>query len=111
MSAIDADKEAGARGMRVVEPPSDAPEPEAGPGEARRSIEILRCTYRPPGADFYCWKYGVWYYLMECCLRHDENTFEGCGDCGQGRNNLKANLARYLNDRKRRTQFGPKSLA
>lgn len=110
MSAIDPDKDAAARGMRVVGPPSDAPGPPAS-GASRRSIEILRCSYRPPDADFYCWKYGVWYNLMECCLRHDENTYEGCGDCGQGRNNLKANLARYLDDRKRRTQFGPKSLA
>jgi hypothetical protein len=109
MSAIDTDKEpAAVRGMRIVEaPPSDTNQEE----KERRPIEILRCSYRPPGADFYCWKYGVWYNLMDCCSRHQENTFEGCGDCGQGRNNLKANLERYRDDLKRRTQFGPRTLS
>jgi len=53
------------------------------------------------------------------CVPHCDGKYCGgsdgcgsdCGDCGQGRNNLKANLSRYLDDRKRRTQFGPKSLA
>jgi hypothetical protein len=107
MSVIDPDKEpAAARGMRVVEaPPADPASAE----HDRRPIEILRCSYRPAGADFYCWKYGVWYNLMDCCSRHQQNTYEGCGDCGQGRNNLKANIERYRDDLKRRTQFGPRS--
>jgi hypothetical protein len=107
MSVMDLDKEpAAARGMRIVEPPPSDPASEE---QDRRPIEILRCSYRPANADFYCWKYGVWYNLMDCCSRHHQNTYEGCGDCGQGRNNLKANLARYRDDLKRRTQFGPRS--
>jgi len=77
--------------MRAVEPP------EAGvrtDGD-RRPLEIIRCTYRPPDADFYCWKYGVWYNLMDCCDRHHDRTYSGCADCGQGRSNLKQNLERH----------------
>jgi hypothetical protein len=76
--------------MRAVEPIS-----EAAPAGARRALEVMRCSYRPPGADFYCWKYGVWYNLMDCCYRHDKRTYEGCADCGQGRGNLRQNLGRY----------------
>ena len=51
MSAIDPDKEpAAARGMRIVEPPQADP---ASEDQDRRPIEILRCSYRPPDADFY----------------------------------------------------------
>ncbi|HZM71468.1 MAG TPA: hypothetical protein VFB95_14005 [Candidatus Cryosericum sp.] len=76
--------------MRAVEPLS-----ESGPERARRAHEFIRCSYKPAGADFYCWKYGVWYNLMDCCYRHDYRTYEGCGDCGQGRSNLRQNLDRY----------------
>ena len=51
---------------------------------------ILKCTYRPADADFYCWKFGVWYNLSDCCYRHAFRTFTGCADCGQGASNLKA---------------------
>ena len=76
--------------MRAVEPL----------GEGRRvrpprALEFIRCSFRPPGADFYCWKYGVWYNLMDCCYRHEERTYEGCADCGQGRSNLRQNIDRY----------------
>jgi hypothetical protein len=85
----------GARGaIRAVEP--------AG-GEARtdgsRPLETIRCTYRPPDADFYCWKFGVWYNLMDCCDRHYDRTYEGCVDCGQGRNNLRQNRTTYAERR------------
>jgi len=76
--------------MRAVEPLD-----EAGPDRSRRPIEVIRCAYRPPNADFYCWKYGVWYNLMDCCYRHDERTYEGCADCGQGRSNLRQNIDQY----------------
>ena len=76
--------------MRAVEPLS-----EDAPTRARRALEFIRCSFRPQGADFYCWKYGVWYNLMDCCYRHDKRTYEGCADCGQGRSNLKQNAGRY----------------
>ena len=81
----------GSRGaIRAVEPlQSDAPERPGDP------IESIRCAFRPAGADFYCWKYGVWYNLMDCCYRHEKRTFDGCADCGQGRGNLKQNIDRY----------------
>ncbi len=65
------------------------------PAQAPRRSEILKCTYRPGDADFYCWKYGVWYNLMDCCYRHDRRTFPGCAGCGQGASNLKVHQARY----------------
>jgi hypothetical protein len=68
-------------------------------GEAparRRRAQILKCSYRSPDANFFCWKYGVWYNLMDCCYRHDRRTFPGCTKCGQGEGNLKANRERYV---------------
>jgi hypothetical protein len=106
MSAMDPLKRKAATAMRVVA--GDAAENDGEPrGEA---VEVLRCSYRPPNADFYCWKYGVWYNLMDCCLRHDERTYEGCGDCGQGRNNLRANQERYRLSQRRQSNFGPRNV-
>ena len=56
---------------------------------------MLRCDYRPPNTEFYCWKYGVWYNLMDCCDRHVRRTFPGCAGCGQGESNLRQNRLRY----------------
>lgn len=75
----------------------DALQPE-GPeesGRARRRAAI-KCQYRPPDANFFCWKYGVWYNLMDCCYRHFRKTYSGCAGCGQGANNLRANQDRFL---------------
>jgi hypothetical protein len=47
---------------------------------------------------------------MDCCLRHDERTYEGCGDCGQGRNNLRANQERYRLSQRRQSNFGPRNV-
>jgi hypothetical protein len=58
-------------------------------------LDVARCRYRPPDADFYCWKFGVWYNLMDCCYRHVRRTYPGCADCGQGENNLRQNRDRY----------------
>ena len=81
-------------------------EPEE-PGQERRPEVFVRCTYRPPDADFYCWKYGVWYNLMDCCYRHDERTYSACGECGQGRSNLRQNIERYRSlHGRRRTAYG-----
>ena len=65
-----------------------APEPSA-------RTEVPRSSYRPPNTDFYCWKYGVWYNLMDCCYRHTRQSYSGCADCGQGRNNLRQNKDRF----------------
>lgn len=91
MSATGSTKRVpGARGgIRAVDPP----EPDGLP--ARREPSVLRCAYRPGDADFYCWKYGVWYNLLDCCYRFDERTYEGCAGCGQGRLNLRQNHERY----------------
>jgi hypothetical protein len=70
--------------------------------ERRPALEVIRCTFRPADADFYCWKFGVWYNLMDCCYRHDQRTYEGCVGCGQGRSNLRQNLERYRARRARR---------
>ncbi|MFQ5876978.1 MAG: hypothetical protein ACE5JH_04710 [Acidobacteriota bacterium] len=50
---------------------------------------VLKCSYRPPDADFYCWKYGVWYNTLDCCYRHVYRTYSGCAGCGQGAGNVR----------------------
>jgi hypothetical protein len=71
------------------------PEGPETPGNGRRR-DILKSNYRPPDANFFCWKYGVWYNLMDCCYRHFRKTYSGCTGCGQGANNLRANKDRFL---------------
>jgi hypothetical protein len=95
MSAIDPLKKGLDRQrFRTIEPV--APAYKGKPSSpADRTPPAPRCDYRPPDADFYCWKFGVWYNLMDCCYRHARRTFSGCAGCGQGRNNLRANLDRY----------------
>ncbi|HEU4403260.1 MAG TPA: hypothetical protein VFT43_14280 [Candidatus Polarisedimenticolia bacterium] len=69
--------------------------------DARPSSTVgPRCSYRSPDADFYCWKYGVWYNLMDCCYRHARQTYAGCAGCGQGEGNLRQNRARYQSIRR-----------
>ena len=95
MSAIDPLRRGhGVRLLRQVGSP-DRLEDEDRPGGPARD-ENLRCRYRPPDADFYCWKYGVWYNLMDCCYRHERRTYPGCAVCGQGASNLKVHRDRYL---------------
>lgn len=43
---------------------------------------------RQPGDDFYCFKYQVWYSLIDCAFRHYYRTCEGCAECAQGAMNL-----------------------
>ncbi|HYV84531.1 MAG TPA: hypothetical protein VFB49_01335 [Patescibacteria group bacterium] len=90
MSANDPLRKPGPRG--VVRSPGGNDDSGSGRPPA---LEVIRCNYRPSDADFYCWKFGVWYNVMDCCYRHDQRTFEGCIDCGQGRGNLRQNLDRY----------------
>jgi len=83
-----------ARGqLRTIEPLESA---GAEDGDRIRRRDLLKCTYRPPDANFFCWKYGVWYNLLDCCYRHYRQTYTGCSDCGQGESNLKANKERFL---------------
>ena len=90
---------AGSRGaIRAVEPSEPAGDAARTDG-GTRPPEVIRCTYRPPDADFYCWKFGVWYNLMDCCDRHYDQTYDGCVDCGQGRNNLRQNRTTYAERR------------
>jgi hypothetical protein len=94
MSAVDPLRAARDRRkrLRAVERPA---EKEAGTEAGVRGRTNLKCAYRPPDANFYCWKYGVWYNVLDCCYRHDHRTYSGCAGCGQGAGNLRANLERY----------------
>jgi len=68
-----------------------SPSPEERPG--RKSPvpeEMLKCSYRPPDADFYCWRFKLWYNTLDCAFRTRHRTFEGCGGCNQGAFNLKS---------------------
>jgi len=40
--------------------------------------EMLKCSYRPPDADFYCWRFKIWYNTLDCAFRTRHQTFEGC---------------------------------
>jgi hypothetical protein len=93
MSGADSLKRAPAnRGrLRTIEPAG----PDGGSPRRPRRLTGIKCTYRPSDADFFCWKYGVWYNLLDCCYRHARRTFSGCGECGQGQSNLKTNRERF----------------
>jgi len=83
------------RGFRAVAPI----DPEPGETARRRVVSgstVLKCAYRPPDANFFCFKYGVWYNLMDCCYRHARRTYEGCVECGQGRSNVQENRSEFL---------------
>jgi hypothetical protein len=94
MSAIDPLRRDPRRRFHAVEP-IESPGAEERPAAPDSRTENAKCSYRPAGADFFCWKYGVWYNLMDCCYRHERQTFSGCSDCGQGASNLRVNRARY----------------
>jgi len=80
----------------------------AGPkpaGNGRIPEDMLKCSHRPPNADFYCWRYKVWYNTLDCAFRTKHRSFEGCARCSQGDFNLQARqrdlkLERYLGDSK-----------
>ncbi len=86
-----------ARGQFRAIDPAEPDEQEESRRMRRRSF--LKCDYRPSDADFFCWKYGVWYNVMDCCYRHARQTYSGCAGCGQGANNLKANKDRFHSSR------------
>lgn len=94
MSAIDPLSRMQKRGgLRSIDRADLRPEGETP--RRRFSFAGIKSTYRPADANFFCWKYGVWYNLMDCCYRHDHRTFTGCAPCGQGALNLKTNAERY----------------
>ena len=59
----------------------------------------MRCTYKFPSDDFYCWRYQVWYNSYDCAYRTKFQTSPGCRDCAQGDGNLKRHQARLSNVR------------
>lgn len=61
----------------------------------------MRCSYRGPGDDFFCLRYGVWYPSFDCAVRTRFRTFQGCRECDQGRFNLRRHL-HLLGNRLRR---------
>ena len=67
--------------------------------------EMLKCSYHPPDADFYCWRFKLWYNSVDCAYRTKHHTFEGCSQCSQGDLNLRTHhrellTRRYLGDAK-----------
>ncbi len=93
--------------LRTIEPTGPENGPDGGSQRAPRRLTGLKCSYRPSDADFFCWKYGVWYNLLDCCYRHARRTYSGCGDCGQGQSNLKSNRERFRSVR----HFGDRSFS
>lgn len=52
--------------------------------------EMLKCSFRPVDADFYCWRFKLWYNSLDCAFRTRHRTFDGCAGCNQGGFNLKS---------------------
>jgi len=80
---------------------SNRPPEEKGGRSGAVSEEMLKCSYRPPDADFYCWRFKLWYNTLDCAFRTRHRSFDGCARCTQGDFNLKARardlqLTRYL---------------
>jgi hypothetical protein len=67
-------------------------EPEAL-RKGRVSEDMLKCSYRPPDADFYCWRFKIWYNTLDCAYRTRHLTFPGCARCAQGEFNLQSRRA------------------
>jgi hypothetical protein len=97
MSAADPLKRSQIRPVRSGEPADASGDEPRAP--RRGKPDGAKCTYRAPDADFFCWKYGVWYNVLDCCYRHDLKTFAGCAGCGQGEGNLKTHRDLYRNSR------------
>jgi hypothetical protein len=68
----------------MVDEPASAPSTSG----ARRPGS-LRCTYKAPDDDFFCWKFQLWYPSIDCAYRVQHQTCEPCSDCAQGRRNLE----------------------
>lgn len=74
--------------------PFDHPEVDGPMGEVAQDLPAypprrMRCSHRGPEDDFFCLRYQVWYPSFDCAVRTRFRTSDGCGDCEQGRFNLK----------------------
>jgi len=58
--------------------------------KGRVSEDMLKCSYHPPDADFYCWRFKIWYNSLDCAYRTKHRTFQGCTRCSQGDFNLNS---------------------
>jgi hypothetical protein len=61
------------------------------------------CSHRDLDDDFFCLRYQVWYPSIDCAYRTLFRTCDGCGDCDQGRFNLKRH--RSALDQRQRIAF------
>lgn len=59
----------------------------------RRSGSSLRCTYKAPDDDFFCWKFQIWYPSIDCAYRNLHRTCAPCAECAQGQRNLERRAA------------------
>jgi len=57
--------------------------------QGRPREDMLKCSYRPPDSDFYCWRFKIWYNTLDCAYRTHHRSFDGCRHCSQGDFNLK----------------------
>ena len=79
--------------------------PGALPELEKRSVgdpvpeEMLKCSYHPPDADFYCWRFKLWYNSLDCAYRTKFRTFEGCSHCSQGDLNLRSRQSELVSHR------------
>ena len=78
------------RHLALVKPHVARPRDARGARAARQPEEMLKCSYRPDDADFYCWRFKIWYNTLDCAYRTRFRTFDGCTHCSQGDFNLAA---------------------
>jgi hypothetical protein len=76
------------RHLALVKPNVVRPRDERGARPGGLPEEMLKCSYRPADADFYCWRFKIWYNTLDCAYRTRYRTFDGCSDCTQGDFNL-----------------------
>lgn len=55
----------------------------------RSGAGSLRCTYKAPEDDFFCWKFQLWYPMIDCAYRNFYRTCTPCANCAQGHRNLE----------------------
>lgn len=72
--------------LRLVVVEEPAPEPARPAG---RRTGSMRCTYKAPEDDFFCWKFQLWYPSIDCAYRVKHATCTPCANCAQGRRNLE----------------------
>ena len=78
------------RHLALVKPNVSRPREERSARTGRQPEEMLKCSYRPGDADFYCWRFKIWYNTLDCAYRTRFRTFDGCSHCTQGDFNLAA---------------------